>query len=91
MPSIGDRTSGISEEATNYSTLWEKTLIIRQEELPDRHTGTEIPVLFSIPGHLPESNDSNPADTVYWKLEGEAGRSWLKYKADFSVPVFRTK
>ncbi|RLB99863.1 MAG: hypothetical protein DRI57_33015 [Deltaproteobacteria bacterium] len=78
------------EERTECGTLWEKSLVIRQEELPDRHTeGTEIPVLFPIPGHLPESDDSDPKDSICWELTAEAGSGWLKYEAEFTVPVFR--
>ena len=40
---------------------------------------TEIPVRFSIPDGLPDSDDSNPKDKIHWELKAESGTGWLRY------------
>jgi len=71
--------------------------ILWQAERQVTHTpsvtagATAIPVAFRLPVDARETDDSDSADEILWRLEVEADVPGIDYRARFEVPVFRTE
>ena len=49
-----------------------------------------VPVLFAIPYECRPTDQENSDNTVDWTLEVTAKTAGLDYRAEFTVPVFKT-
>jgi hypothetical protein len=53
--------------------------------------GSSVPVDFSIPYDVRETDAGNPADEIFWRLTARAALTGLDFRASFRVPVFKTE
>ncbi|MBZ5594998.1 MAG: hypothetical protein LAP39_22375 [Acidobacteriia bacterium] len=53
--------------------------------------GTSAPIDFTIPCDARETDASNPADEIFWRLTANAALAGLDFRASFKVPVFKTE
>jgi hypothetical protein len=56
--------------------------------LPGGPSRTEIPVCFDVPTAAAPTDDTNPDNTITWRLEASARLSGTNYWTRFDVPVF---
>lgn len=74
-----------SENKSKLKTRWKGNTTYRSQAVSSK---AGIPVSFTIPAQLPESNLSHGHGQIQWILSIEAPTSGLNYKAKFVVPVF---
>ena len=75
---------------TREHVRWQDTCDISHEIYEYDPSRSVIPVLFQIPYDCLETNDDNPKDTIFWRLEISAKVPGVDYAASFEIPVFRT-
>ncbi len=82
------RTGSGKNRRTAESIVWQEERIIKNANRDYKET--KVPIAFPIDADLPESDDSNPSDSLIWRLELSADVPGVDYSANFEVPVFRT-
>ena len=69
--------------------LWQDEQHLDRELLERDPQRTALPVSFRIPPDGEPSDDTEPLQTLLWRLEVHAATSGLDYHAGFEVPVFQ--
>lgn len=88
---INRRVTGSGKNRnTRETVLWEDSRLLQRELLEKDTTRSAIPVLFSIPFDCQQTNEENPNDSIFWRLDAEAAVPGVDYSARFEVPVFKT-
>jgi len=70
---------------------WQDERDLGPAEITPGPTGCIVPVLFHIPSDVAETDIRNMDNAIQWKLDIRADVPGLDYRAQFDVPVFRTK
>ena len=83
------RGSGKSR-STRENVLWQDEQTVASGAATPSPDGMRIPVHFAIPRESEPTDDSNPRDSVLWRLEVRAEVPGIDYVARFVLPVFRT-
>lgn len=84
--------TGTGDDRTvNERIQWQEERDLGPADFTPGPTGCIIPVLFHIPGDVAQTDIRNMDDAIQWKLDVRADVPGLDYKAQFDVPVFRTK
>ncbi|HEX6105808.1 MAG TPA: hypothetical protein VFZ26_09505, partial [Gemmatimonadales bacterium] len=84
------RGSG-KNRSTSERVLWEEDRRVQGE--PGRTAqgmSISVPFSFAIPADAEPCDDSDPRDSVLWRLRAEASMPGVDYESTFDVPVFRT-
>ncbi len=80
--------SGSGSHSRWENVLWQTTQVTTPYvETP----GSSAPIDFTIPFDARETDASNPADEIFWRLSAAASLAGLDFRARFKVPVFRTE
>jgi hypothetical protein len=85
------RSSGSKGSSTHESIRWESERQLAQSDLHAGRMGSAIPVSFVIPIDCQETNDENPRNEIFWRLEAHASTPGVDFEKNFLVPVFRTE
>lgn len=83
-------TGSGKNRSTHEAVLWQDEQIIGTGAAMPSPNGMRIPFRFSIPAGCEPAGDSNPRDSVLWRLEVAAEVRGIDYSAQFELPVFRT-
>jgi len=70
--------------------LWQDEQTVGSGAAMPSPDGMRVPVHFAIPRDCEPTDDSNPSDSVLWRLIVRAGVPGIDYAARFTLPVFRT-
>lgn len=81
--------SGKNQSVTEM-VLWQDEKNIPAQSVMHGLTDAEIPVEFTIPPDIYETNDDNPNDRVYWQLRAKADVPGVDFDDNYELPVFRT-
>ena len=81
--------SGKNQSVTEM-VLWQDDRNIPAESVIHGLADAEIPVDFTIPPDIFETNDDNPNDRVYWQLRAKADVPGVDFTDNYELPVYRT-
>jgi hypothetical protein len=81
--------SGKNQSVTEMA-LWQDEKNIPAQSVMHGLQDAEIPVDFTIPPDIYETNDDNPNDRVYWQLRAKADVPGVDFDDNYELPVFRT-
>jgi hypothetical protein len=85
-------TGSGDDRSTSERILWqEEQRLTGRPARTAEGMATAVPVRFPLPPDALPCDDSNPRDTVLWRLEVSADVPGVDYAATFEVPVFRTE
>ena len=91
LSSIRRTVSGTGKNRTTHEhVLWQEEEHIPRERLQPAYRGTSIPIDFVIPFECEQTDETNPSDSLVWRLEADADISGIDFKTQFEVPVFKT-
>jgi hypothetical protein len=71
-----------------HRTRWQR--VLWQDTLSATASGVEIPVAFTIPADVRETDSADPDDEILWRLSAEAETPGLDFRARFPILVRRT-
>jgi len=83
-------TGSGKNRSTRENILWQDEQTVGSGAAMPNPDGMRIPVRFTIPSDCEPTDDSNPRDSVLWRLEVRAEVPGIDYAARFELPVFRT-
>ncbi|MGD0897698.1 MAG: DUF3592 domain-containing protein [Thermoguttaceae bacterium] len=70
--------------------VWQDEEVVTYDLLQGDAGHSAIPVLFRIPYECRQTDDGDPHSLIFWNLEVSARAAGLDYRAEFTVPVFKT-
>jgi len=83
------RSSGKSR-SVRETVLWQDEQTVGSGAAMPSAEGMRVAVHFAIPSDAEPTDDSNPRDSVLWRLEVRANVPGIDYLARFTLPVYRT-
>ena len=83
------RSSGKSR-SVRETVLWQDEQTVGSGAAMPSAEGMRVPVHFAIPSDAEPTDDSNPRDSILWRLEVRADVPGIDYLARFTLPVYRT-
>ena len=83
------RSSGKSR-SVRETVLWQDEQTVGSGAAMPSAEGMRVPVHFAIPRDAEPTDDSNPRDSILWRLEVRADVPGIDYLARFTLPVYRT-
>ena len=75
--------------STREKILWQDEQTVGSGAAMPHPEGMRIPVQFAIPADAEPTDDSNPSDSILWRLEVGADVPGIDYIARFTLPVYR--
>ena len=73
-----------------YKILWQEEQEVSAVQVMPTPEGNFIPVQFEIPPDAIATDNTNPNDSILWRLEACASVPGVDYSDSFEVPVFHT-
>ncbi len=83
-------TGSGKSRSVNETILWTCEQNVPQTAIGVGPLGAAIPVNFTLPAGVYETNTDNPDDQVLWTLHAKADVPGVDYSDNFELPVFRT-
>lgn len=75
--------------STRETVLWQDEQTVGSGAAMPHPEGMRIPMQFAIPADAEPTNDTNPSDSILWRLEVRADVPGIDYIARFTLPVYR--
>ena len=75
---------------TSERVLWQEEEATPREQLQPAYQGTSIAVEFVVPYECEQTDETDPSDSIIWRLEADADIPGIDFKTQFEVPVFKT-
>jgi hypothetical protein len=76
---------------TRETVLWQDEQTVGSGAAMPHPEGMRIPIQFAIPIDTEATDDTNPRDSILWRLEVRADVPGIDYIARFTLPVYRVE
>ncbi len=91
LSSIRRTVSGTGKNRTTHErVLWQEESNIPRARLQPAYRGTSVPVEFRVPYECEQTDETDPSNSIVWRLEADADIPGIDFKTQFEVPVFKT-